>query len=598
MLRVARCLNPSALSVNHTALLILFSPVYSVFQISLFLPLSHSQPMMQKFSKLLFLLVSFICCCCTLSSPASAAAAPSSKAAARIPDASDSTGSSLTFAWRPAGANQHAPVSLTGANFFDLVLDSRQAWLVAFVASWCGHCKALHPAFDAASRVLVSTVRLGIVETTDPTCTQLTQQFKIASYPTVLTFPAGRKKPEEVRKYEGGRDKDSIVAHAKSLLSLSAIKKVSAAHKAFPRNVLTFFAGSAASNFTGAATLPSLLVFLHIVSVSDEIKALSQSFQHRLNFGVVSAREEKEKPLARLFRVRSTPCYILCAPAIHSRANETGRVLCGEYAHAKSGTSVPSVSKFLVEFIQDTTSSGDEAEREKTREKYALRSIIIDSTLAAGQASDVAAALDAGASAVAVELPAPVQSAIDFHARCTDLPSGICLLLFVPLDAIQSPQLQEFLGEMNAWNGRNKARKSMQFTPLLLPASSLAAAALLDNFGVLLHPSPTAVSLLALLPKRNRFFSLADFSFSSIAEQAASLDAATALEWMESVAREDKQARVQKQANLQQRMRDLVPSTAQEGFFTDTTTVIAGAEAAAELPIEATTKDAAVHSEL
>lgn len=49
----------------------------------------------------------------------------------------DSGSSALVFP--SAGSKAHEPVDLTAANFFDLVLDSRQGWMIAFVAPWCGH---------------------------------------------------------------------------------------------------------------------------------------------------------------------------------------------------------------------------------------------------------------------------------------------------------------------------------------------------------------------------------------------------------------------------------------------------------------------------
>lgn len=57
-------------------------------------------------------------------------------------------------------------IVLTDNNFDDLVMGSKDIWLVEFYAPWCGHCKALEPEFKDAAAKLKGQVKLGKVDAT------------------------------------------------------------------------------------------------------------------------------------------------------------------------------------------------------------------------------------------------------------------------------------------------------------------------------------------------------------------------------------------------------------------------------------------------
>jgi protein disulfide-isomerase A6 len=86
-----------------------------------------------------------------------------------------------------------------------------------FYAPWCGHCKALKPAWIDAASEMKGKVKFGAVDCTahQSTC----GQYGVQGYPTIKLFGANKQRPED---YQGGRDSGSIVAHANKAWSVNA----------------------------------------------------------------------------------------------------------------------------------------------------------------------------------------------------------------------------------------------------------------------------------------------------------------------------------------------------------------------------------------
>ena len=85
-------------------------------------------------------------------------------------------------------------VVLTESNYADLVLGSKDIWLVEFYAPWCGHCKQLEPEWNEAAAKLKGTVKLGKVDATVET--GLASKYGIKGYPTIKYFNYGLGKTD------------------------------------------------------------------------------------------------------------------------------------------------------------------------------------------------------------------------------------------------------------------------------------------------------------------------------------------------------------------------------------------------------------------
>jgi protein disulfide-isomerase A6 len=118
------------------------------------------------------------------------------------------------------GASQ--VVTLNSADFKSKVMESKDDWLIAFTAPWCGHCVKLQPEWEDAAKQLKGDFKLGWVDATQES--GLAQQYQVQGYPTIKLFSLkdGKKVASE---YNGGRDAAGIVNFCHAHISATGSAK-------------------------------------------------------------------------------------------------------------------------------------------------------------------------------------------------------------------------------------------------------------------------------------------------------------------------------------------------------------------------------------
>jgi thioredoxin 1 len=100
-------------------------------------------------------------------------------------------------------------IAITKENFKSVVLESSQPVLVDFWAAWCRPCQMLGPIVESLSEEVKGLAVVGKVNVDEQS--ELANQFRIMSIPTVLVFKGGKvvnsiigvRSKEELRKALG-----------------------------------------------------------------------------------------------------------------------------------------------------------------------------------------------------------------------------------------------------------------------------------------------------------------------------------------------------------------------------------------------------------
>jgi len=109
----------------------------------------------------------------------------------------------------PIPETNDGPVyTVVGDSWDTIVEDPKTDVLIAQVASWCGHCKALKPIYNKVAEELkkagVTGVKLALMDATE---NDAPGEYKAKGFPTIHFFPAGKKGVE----FDGDRSSKAII---------------------------------------------------------------------------------------------------------------------------------------------------------------------------------------------------------------------------------------------------------------------------------------------------------------------------------------------------------------------------------------------------
>jgi protein disulfide-isomerase-like protein len=114
----------------------------------------------------------------------------------------------LAFSCLTSLVSGEAVETLTSGNFEDRI-NQADIIVVKFYAPWCGHCKAMAPAYEeAARRLLVHSPPIPLAKVDATQEPGITQESGVRGFPTLKIFRKGA-----ASDYGGPRDADGIVAY-------------------------------------------------------------------------------------------------------------------------------------------------------------------------------------------------------------------------------------------------------------------------------------------------------------------------------------------------------------------------------------------------
>ncbi|KAK6334005.1 hypothetical protein TWF696_002516 [Orbilia brochopaga] len=183
-------------------------------------------------------------------------------------------------------------LQLTSKNFNEKIIKSNHASIVEFYAPWCGHCKNLKPAYEAAAGNLKGLAQVAAIDCDDdankPTC----QEYGVEGFPTLKSFKPGKSGKPVVQNYQGPRSAKGIVDYVLDLIPNHVTRVNSKTLEEFLQK----------NNETAKAIL-----FTKKGVATPLYKALAIDFQGAITFAQI---RDKETDATELFGIQKFPTLV------------------------------------------------------------------------------------------------------------------------------------------------------------------------------------------------------------------------------------------------------------------------------------------------
>eukprot|EP00270_Netrium_digitus_P011338 TRINITY_DN35_c0_g1_i5.p1 TRINITY_DN35_c0_g1~~TRINITY_DN35_c0_g1_i5.p1 ORF type:complete len:440 (-),score=150.18 TRINITY_DN35_c0_g1_i5:181-1500(-) len=201
-------------------------------------------------------------------------------------------------------------LQLNPSNFRSKVVDAEGIVLVEFFAPWCGHCKALAPAWEKAATALKGIATVAAIDCDEHS--SIAQEYGIKGFPTIKVFSTHAD--HNPTDYTGAREAKAIVDFGLSQVKGLAHFRLGGGEKTKePSHSVVLTDDSFDEKVLQSNELWLVEFFApwcgHCKKLAPEWKRAAKSLKGRVNLGQVDCTVEQE--LAKRYEIKGFPTILV-----------------------------------------------------------------------------------------------------------------------------------------------------------------------------------------------------------------------------------------------------------------------------------------------